>query len=64
MFEAAIQGILLLFQPTVFPFLLLGLGVSLIFGILPEKYQRQAELGERGEFNQVAQELMSGGRKV
>lgn len=33
-------------------------------GLWPEQYQRQAELGERGEFDQVAQELMKGGRKV
>jgi UbiD family decarboxylase len=32
-------------------------------GLWPEQYQRQAELGERGEFDQVAQELMSQGRK-
>lgn len=33
-------------------------------GLWAEKYQRQAELGERGEFDQVAQELISGGQKV
>ncbi|MEI9475990.1 MAG: UbiD family decarboxylase [Deltaproteobacteria bacterium] len=33
-------------------------------GLWPEKYQRQAELGERGEFDQVAEELMSGKRTI
>lgn len=33
-------------------------------GLWPEKYQRQADLGERGEFDQVAQEIISGGQKV
>ncbi len=37
-------------------------GVSL--GVWPEEYQRQAELGERGEFEQVAKELMRGRQKV
>jgi UbiD family decarboxylase len=33
-------------------------------GMWPEEYQRQADLGEKGEFDQVAQELMKGRRKV
>ena len=33
-------------------------------GLWPEQYQRQAELAEKGEFDQVAQELMSGGEKI
>jgi 4-hydroxy-3-polyprenylbenzoate decarboxylase len=37
-------------------------GVSL--GTWPEKYQRQAELAERGEFDQVAEELMGGRKKL
>lgn len=37
-------------------------GTSL--GIWAEKYQRQAELAERGELEQVARELMSGGQKT
>jgi 4-hydroxy-3-polyprenylbenzoate decarboxylase len=37
-------------------------GVSL--GAWPESYQRQAELAEKGEFDQVAQELMSQGERM
>lgn len=37
-------------------------GVSL--GMWPERYQRQAEMGEAGNFDQVAEELMSGAQKV
>lgn len=37
-------------------------GVSL--GMWPEKYQRQAEMAEAGNFDEVAKELMSGGIKV
>ena len=37
-------------------------GINL--GLWPEQYERQAELGERGEFDQVAQELMSGRQKI
>jgi 4-hydroxy-3-polyprenylbenzoate decarboxylase len=33
-------------------------------GMWPEEYQRQADLGEKGEFDQVAQELMKGRRKI
>ncbi|MBI2861153.1 MAG: UbiD family decarboxylase [Chloroflexi bacterium] len=33
-------------------------------GVWPDKYQRQAELGERGEFDQVAREIMDEGGKV
>jgi len=37
---------------------------GIFLGLWPEKYQRQADLGERGEFEQVAKELMSGQRKL
>ncbi len=37
-------------------------GVSL--GLWPEEYQRQVELGERGKFDQVARQLMNGGKKI
>ncbi|HLB28813.1 MAG TPA: UbiD family decarboxylase [Dehalococcoidia bacterium] len=37
-------------------------GVSL--GIWPEKYQRWAELAEKGEFEQAARELMEGGKHI
>lgn len=37
-------------------------GVEL--GVWPEIYRRQAEMAERGEFEQVAQELMSQGEKI
>jgi hypothetical protein len=37
-------------------------GTSL--GMWPEQYERQAELGERGELDVVAEGLMSPGKKI
>ena len=37
-------------------------GVSL--GVWPEECQRQAELGEQGEFDQLGQELIAGGESI
>ncbi|MFC1893990.1 UbiD family decarboxylase domain-containing protein [Chloroflexota bacterium] len=37
-------------------------GVEL--GVWPESCRRQAELAERGDFDKVAQELMSGGKRI
>ena len=37
-------------------------GVS--WGEWPEKYQRHAEMADRGEFDKIAEEILQGKRKI